>query len=44
VGKPDGKRAFGKPVRRWKDNIKMYLPEMGHLETVEVHTGFCGET
>jgi len=23
VGKPDGKRALGKPMSRWKGNIKM---------------------
>jgi hypothetical protein len=25
VGKPEGKRPLGKPMRRWKDNIKMDL-------------------
>jgi len=25
VGKPGGKRPLGRPRRRWKDNIKMYL-------------------
>ena len=29
VGKPEGKRPFGRPRRRWKDNIKMDLQEMG---------------
>jgi len=29
VGKPDGKRSLGKPKRRWKDNIKMELQEVG---------------
>jgi hypothetical protein len=23
VGKPEGKRPFGRPRRRWRDNIKM---------------------
>jgi hypothetical protein len=23
VGKPEGKRPFGRPRRRWDDNIKM---------------------
>jgi len=32
VGKPDGKRPLGRPRRRWEDNIKMNLQEMG---------GFC---
>ena len=29
VGKPEGKRLLGKPRRRWKDNIKINLREMG---------------
>jgi hypothetical protein len=29
VGKPDGKRPFGRPRRRWDDNIKMVLQEVG---------------
>jgi hypothetical protein len=29
VGKPDGKRPLGRPRRRWIDNIKMDLGEMG---------------
>jgi hypothetical protein len=29
VGKPDGKRPLGKPRRRWEDNIKMVLQELG---------------
>ena len=29
VGKPEGKRPLGRPVRRWEDNIKMYLEEVG---------------
>ena len=29
VGKPDGKRPFGRPRRRWEDNIKMDLQEVG---------------
>ena len=29
VGKPEGKRPFGKPRRRWEDNIKMDLQEVG---------------
>ena len=24
-GKPEGKRRFGKPGRKWKDNIKIIL-------------------
>ena len=29
VGKPDGKRPLGRPRRRWEDNIKMNLQEVG---------------
>ena len=29
VGKHEGKRQFGRPRRRWKDNIKMDLQEVG---------------
>jgi hypothetical protein len=34
VGKPEGKRPLGRPRHRWKDNIKMYLQEVG---------GGCGD-
>ena len=29
VGKPKGKRQLGRPRRRWEDNIKMDLQEVG---------------
>jgi hypothetical protein len=29
VGKPEGKRTLGRLRRRWKDNIKMNLQEVG---------------
>jgi hypothetical protein len=29
IGKPEGKRQLGKQKRRWVDNIKMDLLEMG---------------
>jgi hypothetical protein len=29
VGKPEGKRPLGRPRRRWVDNIKMDLGEIG---------------
>ena len=29
VGKPEGKRQFGRPRCRWEDNIKMDLEEVG---------------
>jgi hypothetical protein len=34
VGKPEEKRSLERPTRRWEDNIKMYLQEVG---------GSCGE-
>ena len=29
VGKPEGKRPLGRPRRRWEDNIRMDLMEVG---------------
>ena len=29
LGKPEGKRPLGRPRRRWEDNIKMDLEEVG---------------
>ena len=29
VGKPEGKRQVGRPRRRWMDNIRMDLQEVG---------------
>jgi hypothetical protein len=34
VGKPEEKRPLGRPRRRWEDNIKMNLQEVG---------GGCGD-
>ena len=34
VWKPEGKRPLGRPRRRWQDNIKMELQEVG---------GACGD-
>ena len=34
VAKPEGKRPLGRPRRRWGDNIKMDLQELG---------GVCGD-
>ena len=34
VGKPEGKRPLGRPRRRWEDNMKMDLQEVG---------GSCGD-
>jgi hypothetical protein len=29
VGRPEGRRPLGRPRRRWDDNIKMELQEVG---------------
>ena len=29
VGKPEGKRPLGRPRRRWENNIKLNLRELG---------------
>ena len=29
VGKPEGKRPLGRPRRKWEDNIKMNLQDVG---------------
>ena len=29
MGRPEGKRPLGRPRRRWEDNIKMDLQEVG---------------
>jgi hypothetical protein len=34
VGKPEGKRPFGRPRRRWEDEIRLDLRETG-LEGVD---------
>jgi hypothetical protein len=37
-GKPEGKRPLGRPKRRWEDNIKIDLQEVGcgGLDWIEV--------
>jgi hypothetical protein len=29
VGEPEGRRSLGRPRRRWEDNIRMNLREIG---------------
>jgi hypothetical protein len=29
VGRPEGKRPLGRPIRRWEDNIRMDFREIG---------------
>jgi hypothetical protein len=38
VGKPEGRTPFGRPKRRWEDNIKMDLQEVAGV----VCTGWRG--
>jgi hypothetical protein len=37
VGRPEGKRPLGRPRRRWEDNIKLDLREMGIDEANWIH-------
>jgi len=30
VGKPEGKRPLGRPRRKWEDNIRMDLQDVGY--------------
>jgi hypothetical protein len=32
VGKPGGKKSLGRPKRRWEDNIRMDLREIGQVD------------
>jgi hypothetical protein len=34
VGKPEGKKPLGRPRRRWEDNIKMDLQEVGKMRGI----------
>jgi hypothetical protein len=34
AGKPEGKRPFGRPKNKWKDDIKVELKEMGYITVV----------
>ena len=36
IGKPEGKRPLGRPRRRWEDNIKMDLQEVGCGDWMEL--------
>jgi hypothetical protein len=44
VGKPEEKRPLERPRRRWEDNVKMYLQEVGYgvwtgLSWLRIETG-----
>jgi len=38
MGKPEGKRPLGRPRRRWVDNIRMDLQELGcgYMDWIEL--------
>jgi hypothetical protein len=37
VGRPEGRRPLGRPRRRWEDNIKMDLMEIGFGDLDWIH-------
>jgi hypothetical protein len=37
VGRPEGRRPLGRPRRRWEDNIKMDLKEIGFGDVDWIH-------
>jgi hypothetical protein len=37
VGRPEGRRPLGRPRRRWKDNSKMDLREIGFGDVDLIH-------
>jgi hypothetical protein len=45
VGKPEGRRPLGRPGRKWVDNIKMDLREIGWGGVVwlRIETSGCWE-
>jgi hypothetical protein len=43
VGKPKGRTPLGRPRRRWVDNIRMDLVEMGWGDVVWLWIGTGGE-
>jgi hypothetical protein len=43
VGKPEGKRPLGRPIRSWADNIKIDLRDkMGWTGSIWLRTGTSG--
>jgi hypothetical protein len=42
VRKPEGKRPLGRPRRRWVDNIKMDLREIGWIGLIWLRIGTSG--
>jgi hypothetical protein len=44
VGRPEGRRPLGRPRRRWEDNIKMDLREIGFGGVDWIHLARDGGT
>jgi len=38
VRKPKGKSEFGRPMRKWGGNIRMYLKEIGREDADRIYT------
>jgi hypothetical protein len=36
VGKPEGKKPLGRPKRKWEDNIKVDLREIGWKDWIHL--------
>ena len=43
LGKPEGKRPLGRPRRRWEENIKMDLEEVGWGLGLDWSCGVLGQ-
>ena len=43
TGTPTGKRPLGRPRRRWEDNIRMDLEEIGMNGLIRLKIGIIGE-
>jgi len=43
VGKPEGKRPLGRPRRRWVDNIRMDIQEVGcgYMDWIRLAADAC---
>jgi hypothetical protein len=37
VVKPEGKKPFGRPRRRWEDSIRMYVSKIGREIVGRIH-------
>jgi hypothetical protein len=44
VGRPEGRRPLGRPRRRWEDNIKMDLREIGFGDVDWIHLALDRDT